>query len=439
MAIGFRAPQSTQQFSNQKTDLRAMSISTMLFFMWGFLTCLNDILIPHLKAIFDLNYAQALLVQFCFFSSYAIFALPSGKLVEWRGYKGTMVIGLLVMAAGAFLFLPASTAASFGLFLSALVILAAGITSLQVAANPYVANLGPPETSAARLNLAQAFNSFGTFVAPFFGGALILGTTQIPQEKLNSFSASALQLYRAQQASSVRLPYLGIGLTLVLLAISFAVLKMPTMDFTRDIRPGELDSDAAGDSVWKHPVLLAGALGIFVYVGAEVSIGSFLVNYFGLPDISAFPERTAAKYVSLYWGGAMVGRFIGSWLLTKVRTSTVLGTAAVVACGLVTTSILTHGHTAMWAIIAVGLFNSVMFPSIFTVGLSGLGPLTSKGSSLMVAAIVGGALIPLAEGHLADAVGVQHAFVIPAVCYIYIALFGYLGGRRAEREVGIAA
>jgi MFS transporter, FHS family, L-fucose permease len=438
MVIGVSAPPSTQHFSNQKTDIRAMSIATMLFFMWGFLTCLNDILIPHLKAIFDLNYAQALLVQFCFFSSYAIFALPSGKVVEWRGYKGTMVIGLIVMAAGAFLFLPASTAASFGLFLSALVILAAGITSLQVAANPYVANLGPPETSAARLNLAQAFNSFGTFVAPFFGGALILGTTQISQDKLNSYSAAALQVYRAQQASSVRLPYLGIGLTLVLLAISFAVLKMPTMDFTRDIRPGELDSDAAGDSVWKHPVLLAGALGIFVYVGAEVSIGSFLVNYFGLPDISAFPERTAAKYVSLYWGGAMVGRFIGSWLLTKVRTSTVLGTAAVVACGLVVTSILTHGHTAMWAILAVGLFNSVMFPSIFTVGLSGLGPLTSKGSSLMVAAIVGGALIPLAEGHLADAVGVQHAFVIPATCYIYIALFGYLGGRRAEREVGIA-
>jgi FHS family L-fucose permease-like MFS transporter len=236
----------------------------------------------------------------------------------------------------------------------------------------------------------------------------------------------------------VRLPYLGIGLTLVLLAISFAVLKLPTMDFTRDIRPGELDT-TTNDSIWKHPVLLAGALAIFVYVGAEVSIGSFLVNYFGLPDIAAFSEKTAAKYVSLYWGGAMVGRFIGSWLLTKVRTSMVLGTAALVACGLVATSIMTHGHTAMWAIIAVGLFNSVMFPSIFTVGLTGLGPLTSKGSSLMVAAIVGGALIPLGEGHLADAIGVQHAFVIPAVCYIYIALFGYLGGRRAEREVGIAA
>jgi FHS family L-fucose permease-like MFS transporter len=439
MAMSVSAPRSTQQSGTGHTDYRAMSIATMLFFMWGFLTCLNDILIPHLKAIFDLNYAEAMLVQFCFFSSYFVFALPAGKLVEWRGYKGTMVIGLLVMAAGAFLFLPASTMASFGVFLSALVILAAGITTLQVAANPYVANLGPPETSAARLNLSQAFNSFGTFIAPFFGGALILSASQVSPEMMKSFSAAALQQYRMEQASSVRLPYLGIGLTLVLLAISFAVLKMPTMDFTRDIRPGELDEDAKGDSIWRHPVLLAGAVAIFVYVGAEVSIGSFLVNYFGLPDIAAFPEKTAAKYVSLYWGGAMVGRFVGSWLLTKFKTSTVLGTAAVIACSLVGTSIITHGHTAMWAILAVGLFNSVMFPTIFTVGLTGLGPLTSKGSSLMVAAIVGGALIPLAEGHLADLIGVQHAFVIPAVCYIYIALFGYLGGRRAEREVGLAA
>jgi len=438
MAIGAGAATATQHSGAQKTDVRAMSIATMLFFMWGFLTCLNDILIPHLKGIFDLNYAQAMLVQFCFFSSYFIFALPAGKLVEWRGYKGTMVTGLLVMATGAFLFLPAAGLASFGVFLSALVILAAGITCLQVSANPYVVNLGPAETAASRSNLAQAFNSFGTFVAPFFGGALILGSAPVAVEKMQSFSSAALQAYRAEQASSVRLPYLGIGLMLVLLAIALALVKLPTMDFTRDIRPGEM-STTSDDSIWKHPVLLAGALGIFVYVGAEVSIGSFLVNYFGLPEIAGFSERTAARYVSLYWGGAMVGRFIGSWLLTKVRTSLVLGTAAVVACGLVATSILTHGHTAMWAILAVGLFNSVMFPSIFAVGLSGLGPLTSKGSSLMVAAIVGGALLPLAEGHLADAIGVQHAFVIPAVCYIYIALFGYLGGRRAERETLNAA
>lgn len=422
----------------QKTDVRAMSIATMLFFMWGFLTCLNDILIPHLKGIFELNYAQAMLVQFCFFSSYFLFAVPSGKLVEWRGYKGTMVIGLLVMATGAFLFLPASTAASFGLFLSALVILAAGITSLQVAANPYVANLGPPETAAARLNLSQALNSLGTAVAPIFGGALILGTTQVAPEKLKSFTAAALQAYRTEQASSVRLPYIGIGLTLVLLAVALALVKLPTMDFTRDIRPGEMHPPS-DDTIWKHPVLLAAALGIFVYVGAEVSIGSFLVNYFGLPGIAAMPEQQAAKYVSIYWTGAMIGRFIGSWLLTKLRTSTVLASAAVFAFLLVVTSILTHGHTAMWAILAVGLFNSVMFPSIFTVGLSGLGPLTSKGSSLMVAAIVGGALIPLAEGHLADNIGVQHAFIIPATCYVYIALFGWFGGRRAERETGVAA
>ena len=434
MAIGVGTTTSSPQYGVQKTDVRAMSIATMLFFMWGFLTCLNDILIPHLKSIFDLNYAQAMLVQFCFFSSYFVFALPAGKLVEWRGYSQTMVIGLLVMAAGAFLFLPAASAASFGLFLSALVVLAAGITSLQVAANPYVAHLGPPETAAARLNLSQAFNSFGTFVAPFVGGTLILSTAAATPEALNSLPAALVQQYREQQASSVRLPYLVIGLMLVLLAIALALVKLPPMDFTRDIRPGELAEGTHG-SIWKHPVLLAAALGILVYVGAEVSIGSFLVNYFGLPEIAGFPEKTAARYVSLYWGGAMVGRFVGSFLLTKLRTSTVLGTAAVIAGSLVVTSILTSGHTAMWAIIAVGLFNSVMFPSIFTVGLAGLGPLTSKGSSLMVQAIVGGALIPLAEGHLADKIGVHHAFVIPVICYVYIALFGYLGGRHAEREI----
>ena len=431
MAISFSTPAATPSFTAQKTDTRAMSIATMLFFMWGFLTSLNDILIPHLKGIFELNYGQALLVQFCFFSSYFVFALPAGKLVEWRGYKQTMVFGLAVMAFGAFLFLPSASAASFGLFLSALVILAAGITCLQVAANPYVTHLGPSQTAASRLNLSQAFNSLGTAVAPLFGGLLILSSTAVSPEKLHSFSAAVLQQYRTEQASSVRLPYLGIGLMLVLLAVALAIIKLPAMDFTRDFRPGEL-TETTTDSVWKHPLLLAGALGIFVYVGAEVSIGSFLVNYFGLPGIASLTEKAAAKYVSLYWLGAMVGRFVGSALLTRLRTSTVLGTAAIAACLLVVVSILTHGQTAMWTIIAVGLVNSVMFPSIFTIGLAGLGPLTSKGSSLMVAAIVGGALIPLAEGHLADAIGVQHAFFIPAVCYIYIALFGFLGGRRSE-------
>jgi MFS transporter, FHS family, L-fucose permease len=408
-----------------------MSIATVLFFMWGFLTCLNDILIPHLKSIFSLNYGQALLVQFAFFSSYFIFALPSGKLVEWRGYKQTMVIGLVIMAIGALLFLPAAATASFPLFLTALVVLAAGITGLQVSANPYVTNLGPQATAASRLNLAQAFNSFGTFIAPFFGGALILGAIQATPDQLKSFSTSALQTYREQQASSVRLPYLGITVTLIALAVAIALIKLPPTDFTRDFRPGELQTNARG-SIWTHPYLLMGALGIFVYVGAEVSIGSFLINYFGLPQIGGLSQKTAANLVPIYWGGAMVGRFIGSGVLRLVSAGKALAGAAFIACCLVVITMMSTGHLAIGSVILVGLFNSIMFPSIFTLGLAGLGELTSKGSSLMVAAIVGGALLPLAEGHLADRIGVQHAFIIPAVCYIYIAIFGIIASRRKD-------
>jgi FHS family L-fucose permease-like MFS transporter len=415
----------------QSTDVRAMSIATVLFFMWGFLTCLNDILIPHLKSIFSLNYCQALLVQFAFFSSYFIFALPSGKLVEWRGYKQTMVIGLIVMAAGALLFLPAAATASYPLFLTALVILAAGITCLQVSANPYVTNLGPQATAASRLNLAQAFNSFGTFIAPFFGGALILGAIEATPEQIKAFSAPMLQTYREQQASSVRLPYLGIAITLIALAVAIGLIKLPTTDFTRDFRPGELQAKPAG-SIWHHPYLIMGAIAIFVYVGAEVSIGSFLINYFGLPQIGGLTPKTAANLVPFYWGGAMVGRFIGSGVLRRISAGKVLAAAAFIACGLVITTMMSTGHIAIGSVIAVGLFNSIMFPTIFTLGLAGLGELTSKGSSLMVAAIVGGALIPLAEGHLADRIGVQHAFIIPTVCYVYIALFGIFASRRKD-------
>jgi MFS transporter, FHS family, L-fucose permease len=425
------AQQSTYTRDPQSTDVRAMSIATVLFFMWGFLTCLNDILIPHLKSIFSLNYGQALLVQFAFFSSYFIFALPSGKLVEWRGYKQTMVIGLVIMAIGALLFLPAAATASFPLFLTALVVLAAGITGLQVSANPYVTNLGPQATAASRLNLAQAFNSFGTFIAPFFGGALILGAIQATPDQLKSFSTSALQTYREQQASSVRLPYLGITVTLIALAVAIALIKLPPTDFTRDFRPGELQTNARG-SIWTHPYLLMGALGIFVYVGAEVSIGSFLINYFGLPQIGGLSQKTAANLVPIYWGGAMVGRFIGSGVLRLVSAGKALAGAAFIACCLVVITMISTGHIAIGSVILVGLFNSIMFPSIFTLGLAGLGELTSKGSSLMVAAIVGGALLPLAEGHLADRIGVQHAFIIPAVCYIYIAIFGIIASRRKD-------
>jgi FHS family L-fucose permease-like MFS transporter len=423
------APAASQR---EKTDLRAMTIATILFFMWGFLTSLNDVIIPHLKSIFELNYTEAILVQFAFFSSYFIFALPAGKLVEKIGYKRAMVAGLVIMASGALLFLPASSITVFGLFLGALVILAAGMTVLQVAANPYVVNLGPEKTASARLNFSQAFNSLGTTLAPHFGGVLILGGATLTVAKLHLLSAPAQAIYRTQQASSVRMPYLGLGIALLVLAVILGLVKMPTMQtnvHTQDFRPGAFDPDK--DSIWSHKWLLLGALGIFVYVGAEVSIGSFLINYFGLASIGALPEQAAANFVSYYWGGAMVGRFLGSYILRSVRAGFALGIAATIAGLLVATSMLSAGHVAMWTIVAVGLFNSIMFPTIFSLGIADLGPLTSQGSSLMVAAIVGGALIPLLQGAIADRIGLQHAFFIPILCYLYIAFFGFASGNRA--------
>jgi len=419
-----------------KTDTRAMTVTTALFFMVGFLTCLNDVVIPHLKSIFELNYAEALLVQFAFFSSYFIFSYPGGKLVERVGYKRAMVVGLLVMAAGAAGFLPAAYFALFPLFLGALILLAAGMTVVQVAVNPYVTVIGPAATASSRLNLAQAFNSVGTFIAPFVGGLLILGgATQLTPERMNSLSAAALQSYREVQADTVRLPYIAITVTLVLLAVALAAIKLRPQDSsaerTQDFRPGAfVEALAKPESIWRHPWLLAGALGIFTYVGAEVSIGSLLVNYMGLPQIAGLKEAVAANFLMVYWGGAMIGRFIGSAVLQRVRTGPVLGTAGIVACLLVVLSIVTHGHTAMYALLAVGLFNSIMFPSIFTLGIQDLGPLTSKGSSLMIAAILGGAIIPELTGRLADKIGLHPSFIIPAICYVYIAAFGIAAIKR---------
>jgi MFS transporter, FHS family, L-fucose permease len=401
----------------------ALSVVTTLFFMWGFVTVLNDVLVPHLKAIFDLNYARASLIQFAFFTAYFVFSIPAAKLIDAIGYKKTMVVGVVTMGVGALLFIPSASAASYPLFLAALMVLAGGITALQVAANPYVAVLGPPETASSRLNLAQAFNSVGTAIAPWLGGAIILSATRENLDVVRRMSDTALQAYRVHEASSVKLPYLVIGLALMVLAAAIAMFKLPPL-------PGaEHHGKMEGESVWKHPQLVLGALGIFVYVGAEVSIGSYLINYFSQANIGNISEMAAAKYVSYYWGGAMVGRFIGSALLQKFRTGTVLGIAAIASCLLVCTSILTLGHVAMWSIILVGLFNSVMFPSIFTLGIAELGPLTGDGSGLLIMAIVGGALIPLAQGRLADMIGLHHAFVLPAICYLYIVYYAFRGSR----------
>ena len=401
----------------------AFAVVTTLFFMWGFVTVLNDPLVPFLKRVFGLNYFRAGLIQFAFFSAYFIFSIPSAKMIDAIGYKKTMVIGVITMGLGALLFIPAAMVASYVSFLVALMVLAAGITALQVAANPYVAVLGPPATASSRLNLSQAFNSVGTTIAPYLGGQLILSATRKNLETGQQLVGDALQAQRVHELSPIQPPYLIIGLCLLLLGVAIGMFKLPVLLGAE--KHGKLN----GESVWKHSHLVLGAIGIFVYVGAEVAIGSYLINYFTQPNIGNISELEAAKFVSFYWGGAMIGRFIGSAILQKVSTGKVLGIAALVASLLVFATMLTTGHVAMWSVILVGLFNSVMFPSIFTLGIAELGPLTGDGSGLLVMAIVGGALIPPAQGWLADHIGLQHAFILPAVCYLYIIYYAFKGSK----------
>lgn len=412
---GSGAEAGTQNFA------RPLAIVTTLFFMWGFLTCLNDILVPHLKNIFELSYAKVMLVQFAFFSAYFLFSLPWAKVVNGIGYQRTMVVGLVTMAVGAFLFVPAASAASYPLFLTALLILATGITGLQVSANPYVVVLGKPETASSRLDWTQAFNSLATMIAPWIGGFFILASAPMAAEEMSNLSKQALQAYRVQEAATVKMPYTAIGVALLLLAVMIALSKLPHIEAARPT------GGKVYDSVWRHPSLVLGAVGIFTYVGAEVSIGSFLVNYFGSPEIAGMPAKTAARFVSFYWGGAMVGRFLGAELLRRIKPGRLLGLCAVAAALLVTISMLSGGRVAMLSILAVGLFNSIMFPTIFSLGVAELGPLTGNGSGILNMAIVGGAVLPVLQGLIADRVGVHHAFILPVICYMYILYYGLSG------------
>jgi FHS family L-fucose permease-like MFS transporter len=480
----------------------ALATVTTLFFMWGFLTCLNDILIPHFKGMFGLNYRQGMMIQGFFFGAYAVFSIPSARLIDWIGYQRAMVAGLLTMGLGALLFLPAASVPSYGLFLVAVTVLATGITCLQVAANPYVTVLGKPETASSRLNLTQAFNSLGTFLAPFFGAVLILSATPKAADEVRALAPDALHAYQLQEAATVKSPYLGLGIALVVLAIAIGLFKLPKIEHAQR-RVGEKVSD----SIWKHPNLIFGAIAIFVYVGGEVSIGSFLVNYFHEPYIGGLAEKLGASFVAFYWGGAMLGRFVGSsflggtkakymwmasalavalillsypiggyipdgyvpgvpnllflaWLVfagrplfavvavaaatiaivamlkggqAKAPTGLLLAVCAVAASALVAISMVSTGHVAMWSIILVGFFNSIMFPSIFTLGVAELGPLTGDGSGIMIMAIVGGAIIPVAQGAIADRIGIHHAFFLPVLCYLYI-LFYALSGSKPNSE-----
>jgi FHS family L-fucose permease-like MFS transporter len=395
--------------------------------MWGFLTALNDSLIPHLKQIFDLNYAQAMFVQLAFFGSYFVFSIPSAKLIEAIGYKRTMVVGLAVMAFGVFLFLPAASVPSYPFFLAAQIILAAGVTALQVAANPYVTVLGPARTASSRLNLTQAFNSLGTTIAPYFGSALILGG-----------AAELAHMTRQQQAASVKMPYAGIGIALVLLAIAIALVHLPRLQTTQEFRTTGSAENPLG-SIWEHHHVWLGAIAIFTYVGAEVAIGSFLINYMGSPDLGSIPAATASKLVAFYWGGAMVGRFIGVGALRRIPTGRAVGICAIVTSLLVVTSMLTNGDVAMVSILLVGLFNSIMFPSIFTLGTAHMGPLTGKASGLLVMAIVGGAIIPVIQGAIADKIGIHHCFILPLLCYLFVMYYGFIGSRPTGTSVDLVA
>lgn len=393
-----------------------------LFFAWGFCTVLVDSLVPKLKGLFSLNYAEAMLSQFAFFLAYLVVSIPSGLLLARIGYLRAIVVGLAVMAVGCLLFTPAARIGLYPLFLVALFVLASGITLLQVAANPLIANLGDPGRSHVRLNLAQAFNSLGTTIGPWIGATLILaGGVELPGDP-SALSADALAALRVQEADVVRVPFLGIATVLGLFALTFWFLRhqrgMP-----------EVPHQVSGRAVLaplRHPRLAFATLSIFLYVGAEVAIGSVLVNYLMLPGTLAETAERAGRMVSLYWGGAMVGRFIGSMLMRRIAASSLLAVCAIVAALLAAISGFSAGTVAAVTILAIGLFNSIMFPTIFSLGIEKLGNETPQGSALLCLAIVGGAVIPVITGATADRFGLSASLLVPAVCYLGIAAFAVL-------------
>ncbi len=406
---------------NEKTYLGALTVLTSLFFIWGFITCLNDILIPHLKAVFTLNYAQAMLIQFCFFTAYLLVSVPSAYLIEKIEYKGGIITGLSVAGLGCLLFYPAASMRSYPLFLSAFFVLASGITLLQVAANPYVTVLGNAQTASSRLTLTQAFNSLGTTLAPYFGSLFILSTAVKTTEEIKQLGSDELSMYQASQAAAVQQPYLLLTALLFLVAIVFALIKLPKISKVTN-QDAAVTTTITDELSHKH--LLLGAIAIFVYVGGEVAIGSFLINFLSEPSIANLETQQAGKYVSFYWGGAMVGRFVGFAVMQKIQASKVLTFNAITAVLLVLLTIISRGQLAMWSILAVGLFNSIMFPTIFSLALHGLGRRTKQGSGILCAAIVGGAILPVVQGLFADIIGIQQAFFIPLLCYSYIAYYG---------------
>jgi len=386
-----------------------------LFFFWGAVTSLNDILIPKFKSLFQLSYAEAMLTQFAFFAGYLAFSVPAGVLVAKIGYLRGLVTGLAVMAGGCLMFWPATLSGAYAGFLVALFVVAAGITILQVAANPLITLLGDPRSAHSRLTFSQAFNSLGTTVAPFIGAQLLLNSaaTAVPD-------AAGMAAFRQVEAEIVWHTYVGLALLLGLVALVFWQLR-------RSLDGSQVDHTGLAGSfiLLRQPRLGFGVAAIFLYVGAEVAIGSVLINYLSQPGVLGLNEQSAGERVSLYWGGAMIGRFIGAWILQRFSPGKVLACFALMAGLLVMLSSVSAGALAGWSLLAVGLFNSIMFPTIFSLALEGLGERTPQGAGLLCMGIVGGALVPLLTGVIADAASLGSALWVPVVCYLLIVGFGW--------------
>ena len=396
-------------------DTVALVLVTVLFFLWGFLACFNDVLVPHFKTIFNLNRTEDLLVQLALFVGYLLFSYPIGKVIPRIGYQKTMVSGLLATGMGAFLAVAATVWPSYMLFLISMIVLGGGMATLQVAANAYVLLAGDSGQGTSRLMLAQAFNSLGRVVAPALAGMLIISSIPVNALELRNLSPDALHYYRLSQAESVKLPYVLMGLVVITLASILASVHIPDIRFSKP--------SGTMDSVWKHSNLLLAAVAIFLYVGSEVSIGGLLARYLSLPDAGRLALKTAIALVPIFWIGALIGRVAGAVILRRLNTMVVLGVSAISAAAMVGISVATRGHASAWSILCVGLFNSVMFPCIFALGVSDLGQLTSEGSGLMISAVAGGAVIPALQALLEAKVGAHYSLAIPAICYLYILWF----------------
>ena len=435
--------------STNKSYRSALIFLTTLFFLWGFITVLVDSLVPRLKDVFEMSYAKTVLVQFAFFTAFFVVSVPAGTLLSKIGYRKGIVLGLIIMALGCLLFYPAAEYRNFNIFLIGYFTLAGGITVLQVAANPYVALLGSEEDASSRLNLSQAFNSLGTTIAPIVGALFLLSDSVKTSEEINLLTDLEKINYYSAEAATVQTPFLLIAAFIGILALIFAFLKLPKV-MQESPKGGYL-------SLLKNKLMLMGALGIFVYVGAEVAIGSFLVNYFSDMNLAVIvmenemmmniantiasvfnktfsnsdPKSLLGIFIIFYWGGAMIGRFIGAYLTKIMDAGKVLSMFASLAILMILISINTQGLIAMWSILAVGLFNSIMFPTIFTLTLEGLGDLKAQASGLLCMAIVGGAIIPFAFGSLIDSFGFKKAFILTVICYGYIMYYGRLKNRKA--------